>query len=679
MMRAGPQPKESLSGVQMDTNIQPLEGSVCDIQTLYEGPPKCRCCKNWVDEYPDGLRMGLEQRPQAKQKALIIRIGKNHGDGDPLTLHSIAVQSPSLKNTLCEVFEGYDGITPSLNKVVFQAPFHPFFHRWARFCRILEKQKSEDCAAAEYTQLLFDVLNSHLGETMAEVEDLVRHSVITYPLLWALFEPGTCIVARDIDKECFFIVDHGEYNQEKGYFGILARFVDWDGHHLGYEKRLLAINAYSGARAIIGLNVFPASFHPAREEAEGQAIRRGQRFQQLCGLHHMAYSGTVKYRIGDRLIEKKCKPEVQGDGRIITDAVSYFAKQGKRGHFTPLESQPTLPQINVADEKHVDDAPAVRPPRGGRLRRTSMWIEHEMLSYEENRSSNPATDAAKPLLRGSDLLLCGRYVRGYSLNLKRWCEFEVEGVSDINWNDGAFSHLMLPPGYRDLVLSFVEGQAANKDAFDDFIEGKGLGVIMLFAGSPGTSKTLTAETVAEKVQKPLFVLSAGQLGHGMEVETMLKEALELAEKWNTILLLDECDVFLQERSMGHLEHNRIVAVFLRLLEYYRGTLIMTTNRSDTIDNAFQSRIDLTLQYPELDASSKKDIWRRFIPRSNPEAILSDEDYDRLSRMSMNGRQIKNTAKISTILASRQKQRLGMDHLLIVLNASKGPGIEHLRI
>lgn len=197
---------------------------------------------------------------------------------------------------------------------------------------------------------------------------------------------------------------------------------------------------------------------------------------------------------------------------------------------------------------------------------------------------------------------------------------------------------------------------------------------MLFAGSPGTGKTPTAETIAEKVQRPLYVLSAGQLGYGMEIETRLKEALDLSEKWNAILLLDECDVFLQERSMGHLEHNKVMAVFLRLLEYYRGTLIMTTNRSDTIDHAFQIRIDLTLQYLDLDTSSKKEIWRHFIGRSNPEATLNDRDYDRLSRISMNGRQIKNTVKISTILASRKKQRLGMDHLQTVLDAANGSGV-----
>lgn len=155
-------------------------------------------------------------------------------------------------------------------------------------------------------------------------------------------------------------------------------------------------------------------------------------------------------------------------------------------------------------------------------------------------------------------------MRGYSLKLKKWGEFEVDNVSEIVWNDKAFPNLMLPSGYKDLILSFVEGQASNKNTFDDIIEGKGLGLILLLVGTAGTGKTLTAEAVADKVQRPLYILSAGELGQTAEqVEKRLGHILTLTEKWDAVLLFDECDVFLQERSMHHLQHNEIVAVFLR--------------------------------------------------------------------------------------------------------------------
>lgn len=116
-----------------------VQGSQCAIQTLYEGPPKCNCCKNWVKEYPDDLGMSVEEQPRTKEKALVVRMGKNHGHGKPLALVSVVMQSSCLKDTLCELFEGCRGITASLKRVVFTSPFRPFHDRWERFFKILER------------------------------------------------------------------------------------------------------------------------------------------------------------------------------------------------------------------------------------------------------------------------------------------------------------------------------------------------------------------------------------------------------------------------------------------------------------------------------------------------------------------------------------------------------------
>lgn len=43
-------------------------------------------------------------------------------------------------------------------------------------------------------------------------------------------------------------------------------------------------------------------------------------------------------------------------------------------------------------------------------------------------------------------------------------------------------------------------------------------------------------------------------------------------------MLDEAEVFLEERTQADLQRNALVSVFLRALEYYDGILILTTNR-----------------------------------------------------------------------------------------------------
>lgn len=106
-----------------------------------------------------------------------------------------------------------------------------------------------------------------------------------------------------------------------------------------------------------------------------------------------------------------------------------------------------------------------------------------------------------------------------------------------------------------------------------------------------------------------------------------------------------------------------------MLEYYRGIIIMTSNRAETMDRAFQSRIHLTLRYPDLDPVAKENIWRYFVTRMKADVSLTDTDYGRLAQLPMNGREIKNVVKISTLLAAQEEAKLGIDYIDTVLQAT----------
>jgi SpoVK/Ycf46/Vps4 family AAA+-type ATPase len=109
------------------------------------------------------------------------------------------------------------------------------------------------------------------------------------------------------------------------------------------------------------------------------------------------------------------------------------------------------------------------------------------------------------------------------------------------------------------------------------------------SGNPGCGKTLTAEAVSEVTKRPLYPVSAGELGTEPEkVDQQLTSILEISHKWSAILLLDEADVFLQERDAKDVARNALVSIFLRQLEYYQGILILTTNRIANCDPAFES-------------------------------------------------------------------------------------------
>jgi SpoVK/Ycf46/Vps4 family AAA+-type ATPase len=166
---------------------------------------------------------------------------------------------------------------------------------------------------------------------------------------------------------------------------------------------------------------------------------------------------------------------------------------------------------------------------------------------------------------------------------------------------------------------------------------------------------------------PLYMMGASDLGTSSgEVEESLSTILEMVAKWNAVLLLDECDVFLEARNANDLERNKLVSIFLRTLEYYEGILFLTTNRVDNMDSAFQSRIHISMEYPPLDAKSRHHVWSNFLSRGIDHE-LTDEHLEELAEIDLNGRQIKNVLKTSQLLACRKKTPLRFEYLKTVLD------------
>ena len=150
--------------------------------------------------------------------------------------------------------------------------------------------------------------------------------------------------------------------------------------------------------------------------------------------------------------------------------------------------------------------------------------------------------------------------------------------------------------------------------------------------------------MAETLHRPLYMVGVGELGTEVtELEENLTKVLQTASAWNAILLLDECDIFMEKRKDMDIHRNAMVGVFLRLLEYYPGILFLTTNRAANIDEAFYSRISFAVKYKDLDSQKRASIWTNILGLYK--INLSEESILTLSQKEINGRQIKNAVKL----------------------------------
>lgn len=223
--------------------------------------------------------------------------------------------------------------------------------------------------------------------------------------------------------------------------------------------------------------------------------------------------------------------------------------------------------------------------------------------------------------------------------------------------------LVLPKDVKDLLAVLINH---SNSSFQDIIAGKAGGTIVLCTGEPGTGKTLTAEVYAEVMERPLYCVQSSQLGvDADDLEYELKKVLARATRWKAILLIDEADVYIHERG-SDINQNAVVRVFLRLLEYYKGILFLTTNRSTMIDDAIASRATARIRYQYPNATDLKSIWKIISRNSNidiEEEVINSaiQLFPRLS-----GRDVKNTIKLAHLMSLDDKSKITIEKIAHVI-------------
>jgi hypothetical protein len=91
-------------------------------------------------------------------------------------------------------------------------------------------------------------------------------------------------------------------------------------------------------------------------------------------------------------------------------------------------------------------------------------------------------DTTRQKLTDEQKLICTPIVRGYSLRDKEWLNFFVDSLHDIVFNTKAFDSLVLPGDEKELILGFASTPEVYRRQFDDVVEGKGRGMVILLCG-----------------------------------------------------------------------------------------------------------------------------------------------------------------------------------------------------
>ena len=184
--------------------------------------------------------------------------------------------------------------------------------------------------------------------------------------------------------------------------------------------------------------------------------------------------------------------------------------------------------------------------------------------------------------------------------------------------------------------------------------GKGLNA--LFAGPPGTGKTMAAEVIAGELQLDLYKIDLSQVVSKYigETEKNLDRIFTAAESANAILFFDEADALFGKRSEVKDSHDRYanieIGYLLQKMEEYEGVAILATNLRQNLDEAFVRRMHFVVDFPFPDEEHRRRIWGVTFPREAP--LGADIDFCALAReVRLAGGNIKNIALAAAFYAA----------------------------
>ncbi|KAF4984482.1 hypothetical protein FZEAL_330 [Fusarium zealandicum] len=514
-------------------------------------------------------------------------------------------------------------------------PYAWWFHRRKEVDAAVSQVPS---AARPYVELIRDYILSRMKKTWRPMDKLLSKGMISAQYVGYLFVPNKIIVAKkgdgELSKMQAFVIEHWLHRGVSEIeFSAWLEVSCWsfDG---AFTKTVLRLSLSKLPSETEDFPITDLSFYPMEfaSAAIVEALRnRGRMFWKCRLRNYVSYSTEA----GNEL-------ESSMGSRFMVDIATH--KQMHPGEKVPAEQ----PQV------------------------TPLKIRPEYMSQD-----NPDLD--------DTFFMClPTTIHGFNMDKKEWVKLEVHCIQDVAWNTEAFDFVVIDPEAKELVRAVVANQIRTTEN-TDLIRGKGNGLFILLHGQVHLR---AFAYVAEIAKRPLYRVSCGDIGTKAEdVEEYLDVVLRLGKTWGCVVLFDEADVFLEQRSLVNLERNALVSVFLRVLEYYEGILILTSNRVGIFDEAFKSRIQLNLRYKTLDRNQRLQIWSNFLLRlkrleseRGPASIKSSEvlDYgvnvaaiqskvEELAEVNLNGREIRNAISTARHLTRYRKEQMAYEHLQRVIN------------
>ncbi|KAI1777341.1 hypothetical protein F4818DRAFT_345505 [Hypoxylon cercidicola] len=593
------------------------------------------------------------QETRFKDYSLILRriVPQKQGDRDPVL--QLEIQSKTLREAFKELAAGRVNINLRRSPIIITEPYVEIYHCQEQ---IEEAIKNADDGMKDELRLLQTFRKDYMYEAIDDFESLETIGLISFDFLQHLFAPGSLVVlpsrfmsASQPHWAAVVVQCQVFKNKNDKEWEINLAYTNFDGASFGTVFTKLRFPAFNDIKKIINLPVYPIKYHPDPESILRALEKRGRNYHRLCmdpelgrqGVStgsHCYYEGSFWEVNSSRQDADKTQQDTANSQREPKKS------RGICGETTPSLEAFCNPPSSQCKSRVVIDLPGFVEENPS----FRDYVRHDNSgpSVVLSRSGNKSHSESH--VNRLQLLTMPSFIPAFSLAKRSWGFIDVDGISDIQWDTNAYENLQMDLKRKESVRRLVSTHRTSSSGFDDFISGKGKGLVFLLHGPPGSGKTMTAETVAESLHSPLYYTSGGELSIDKDrIEEQLRLIFQRIHRWGAILLLDEADTFMARRGEDSLERNALVSILLRMLEYQSGILFLTTNRLSDFDTAFYSRIHVRIEFESPDAQRRMYIWSKIVGKLDHE--ISQSEFERLGSLPLDGRRIKNVVKVASLL------------------------------
>lgn len=202
----------------------------------------------------------------------------------------------------------------------------------------------------------------------------------------------------------------------------------------------------------------------------------------------------------------------------------------------------------------------------------------------------------------------------------------------------------------------------------------GRGICTVFAGPPGTGKTMAAQVIAKELGYELYRIDLSKMVSKYIGETQknISQLFEKAKMMNVILFFDEADAFFSKRSdvsdSNDRHSNSEVAHLLQEIEDYEGICILATNLKGNMDDAFKRRIKYVIDFRLPNADTRLLLWKSMIPEKTPISEEVDIEYF-AKEFDLSGSEIKEIIMSAAFIAAADGEMIENIHIVEAIKIS----------